>query len=116
NMHMLHILKMMISKESRENLTVYQFEQNKKGNHKKVIIIDREKIIAGSSNFGYKSLVTSSDYEVNFVACSKELTKHTLEIFDADIDLSRDVTDQLTAWNDERLKAFLYQLGTPVWG
>jgi phosphatidylserine/phosphatidylglycerophosphate/cardiolipin synthase-like enzyme len=45
--------------------------------HKKVVVIDRHVVIAGSSNLGYKSCVENTDYEINFVARSAALGRQT---------------------------------------
>lgn len=64
-----------LSKKKRKNVHVFEFQQIKKGLHKKVITIDDEYILSGSSNFGYKSMVTTSDHEVNFETRSKDFAK-----------------------------------------
>lgn len=76
-----------LSEDKKEHIEIYEYQQNKKGNHKKVIVID-DQVIAGSSNLGYKSLVSTSDHELNFFAKSDELVRETLKICDIDIEHS----------------------------
>lgn len=80
-----------IPEEMRENVEVYEFTQKKKGLHKKVMIFDRSRVLAGSSNLGYKSLKTSSDHEVNFLATSKKFAKATYKVCAQDMKLSTKV-------------------------
>jgi HKD family nuclease len=75
----------------RANIEVYEFRQHKKGNHKKVAVID-DTVIAGSSNLGLKSTKWSSDDEMNFVATSPALAGRVREIFRVDISKSTRVT------------------------
>ncbi|MBX3720149.1 MAG: hypothetical protein KF898_10920 [Parachlamydiales bacterium] len=94
--------------EYRQNLKVFLYEQKKKGLHKKVIVFDDHTVLAGSSNFGYKSLVTSSDHEVNFVAKSEDFAKKTLAICEEDKRLSQEVTDLTEISKKEHLQALCY--------
>ncbi len=72
-----------IAEEHRKNLRVFEFNEVKIGNHKKVIIID-DTVIAGSSNLGYKSLVSTSDHELNFFAKSQKFADQTQAVCDVD--------------------------------
>lgn len=69
---------------NRKNIEVYEFEQQRKGLHKKVIIVD-DHVLAGSSNLGYKSLMTTSDNELNFITSSAEFANATMEVCAEDI-------------------------------
>ncbi len=78
-----------IRPECIDNISVYEYGQ-KEANlprkttlHKKVIVID-DFVLAGSSNLGYKSMVSCSDHEVNFVAKSKELARRTIAVIQDD--------------------------------
>ncbi|MBS0652388.1 MAG: phosphatidylserine/phosphatidylglycerophosphate/cardiolipin synthase family protein, partial [Verrucomicrobia bacterium] len=97
-----------LAPEYRQNLKVFLYAQKKKGLHKKVIVFDDKAILAGSSNFGYKSLVTSSDHEVNFVAKSEDLVQKTLAICEEDKKLSQEVADVTEISQKEHLQAMLY--------
>ena len=77
-----------LSPEEKEKVQIFEFQQKKIGNHKKVIVVD-DKVLAGSSNLGYKSLVTSSDHEINFIAESKNFADETLKIIEEDIKYSK---------------------------
>ncbi|NRA90822.1 MAG: hypothetical protein HRU43_06830, partial [Simkaniaceae bacterium] len=72
-----------VAPEFQKNIEIYAYQQNKKGLHKKVIVVD-DTVLAGSSNFGYKSLVTSSDHEFNFLAKSQLFAERTLAICEED--------------------------------
>lgn len=85
NKHNYVYLKSSLPDSQRKNIEVYKFKQKNIGSHKKAIVIDQEYVIAGSSNFGYKSLTTSSDHELNFIAKSKAFAEQTLEVFAVDI-------------------------------
>jgi HKD family nuclease len=76
----------------KNNIEVYEFQQGNRGLHKKAMIID-DHVIAGSSNLGYKSLVTTSDHELNFFAQSKEFAQATMKVFQDDIHRSFKRTD-----------------------
>ncbi len=77
-----------LSADEKKNVEIYEFTQAKKGLHKKVMIFDKRHVLAGSSNFGYKSLVTTSDHEVNFLADSTHFAEQTYKIFEQDIQRS----------------------------
>lgn len=104
-----------ISKEKRANVEVYEFQQKKKGNHKKVIVID-DMVIAGSSNLGYKSLVTTSDHELNFFAKSQAFADETLKICDVDIKYSQKVEDPTSLSVKDYFQAFMHRLFAPLIG
>jgi len=76
-----------VSEANRSNVEVYEFQQKKKGLHKKVIIVD-DTVIAGSSNLGYKSLVTTSDHEINFIAKSADFANETMKVCNVDLQKS----------------------------
>lgn len=100
----------MVQPVYRDNIDIYLYEQNKKALHKKVIIIDDDIVVAGSSNFGYKSLVCSSDFEINFVATSQDFTQKTLAIYEEDKALSKKIENKTQMNINEYIKAYLYSL------
>lgn len=104
-----------LSENERENVEVYEFQQKKKGNHKKVIIVD-DMVIAGSSNLGYKSLVSTSDHELNFFAQSQEFVDRTLEICEIDIQHSKKIKDKVKLSTSEYIKAAMHRLMAPLIG
>lgn len=79
-----------VNEDKRKNVTVYKYGQPHDNApkmttlHKKVIVIDENVVIAGSSNLGYKSTVTASDHEINFIMQSKEFAKNTIEVIKDD--------------------------------
>lgn len=75
--------KNAVHKEYQENIDIYEFKVHKTTLHKKVIVVDNT-IIAGSSNFGYKSLGPNSDHEINFIAKSASFAEQTLETIKVD--------------------------------
>ncbi|PWU14240.1 MAG: hypothetical protein C5B45_04650 [Chlamydiae bacterium] len=75
--------KNAVHKECKKNITIYEFRVHKTTLHKKVIIVD-DTVIAGSSNFGYKSLDPDSDHEIHFIAKSASFTEQTLEAIKVD--------------------------------
>jgi phosphatidylserine/phosphatidylglycerophosphate/cardiolipin synthase-like enzyme len=110
-----------LSAEERRNVSIYEFQGYKKGNHKKLIIVDDETVIAGSSNLGYKSLVTGSDHELNFVAKSKKLAQETLRICQIDKDHSERVIkkEENSRWSlsiREHYRAWMHNLLSPLIG
>ncbi|MBS0650710.1 MAG: phospholipase D family protein [Verrucomicrobia bacterium] len=98
----------LLEPEYRQNVKVFLYEQKKKGLHKKVIVFDDNTVLAGSSNFGYKSLVTSSDHEVNFVAKSEDFAQKTLAICEEDKKLSQEIADLTEISKKEHLQALCY--------
>ena len=73
-----------VDPEYRDNIHVFLYQQRKKGLHRKVIVFDGRFVVAGSSNFAYKSLYAASDHEVNFIADSRELARDTLKVCEED--------------------------------
>jgi phosphatidylserine/phosphatidylglycerophosphate/cardiolipin synthase-like enzyme len=90
------------------------------GHHKKIIIFDDETVIAGSSNFGYKSLVTCSDHELNFIARSKKFAEETLKVYAVDIAHSKRVTrapsERWSMTLKEHFSAIHHRLMAPLIG
>ena len=85
-------LKNNVNPEARKNIQVFEFKVRKTTLHKKVVICD-DYVISGSSNLGYKSLVTMSDHEMNFVTKSKKLADQSAKIaleVDAKVDYQVD--------------------------
>ncbi len=107
-------LRNSLPEYQRHRVEIFEFEQNKKGNHKKVIVID-DQVIAGSSNLGYKSLVTTSDHELNFFARSKKFAEQTMEVCRVDIKHSRKITN-LRLSPGEYLRASLHRVLAPLIG
>ncbi|HEV3270100.1 MAG TPA: phospholipase D-like domain-containing protein [Candidatus Rhabdochlamydia sp.] len=70
-------LKNEVHKEYQENMNTYEFRVPQTTLHKKVIVVD-DTVIAGSSNFGYKSLGPNSDHEINFIGKSPSFAERTL--------------------------------------
>ncbi len=82
-------LKNALKGKQKNNVSVYEFKVRKTTLHKKVIVVD-DYIISGSSNLGYKSLVTMSDHEMNFVTRNKQAADETANIaltVDAKVDV-----------------------------
>ncbi|MFZ4099826.1 MAG: phospholipase D-like domain-containing protein [Chlamydiia bacterium] len=84
-------LAQRLSESERSLLSVYEFGGTGGGNgpvqstlHKKVCVIDSQWVVGGSSNMGFKSMETSADYEVNFVADSTELALATESVLEVD--------------------------------
>lgn len=79
-----------VNENCRQNIQMYEFGQKYENTptnttlHKKVIVIDKKVVIAGSSNLGYKSTVTSSDHEINFVMHSEEFARQTIAVIEED--------------------------------
>lgn len=76
-------LKNATHEEYQENIDIYEFRVSQNTLHKKVIVVD-DTVIAGSSNFGYKSLGPNSDHEINFIAKSSSFAEKTLEAIAVD--------------------------------
>lgn len=104
-----------VSKEKRANIEVYEFEQEKKATHKKAIVVD-DYVIAGSSNLGYKSLVTTSDHELNFFAKSQTFADETLKICDIDIQCSKKIQDPTRLMISDYFQAAFHRLLAPLIG
>lgn len=104
-----------LPKDKRGNVEVYEFQQKKKGNHKKVIVID-DHVIAGSSNLGYKSLHTTSDHELNFFAKSQQFADETMKICDLDIKYSQKVHDMTSLSIRDYMKAAMHRVLAPLIG
>ena len=108
-------LRNAVLPEFQDNISVYEFTQPKRGFHKKIVVVDRETVIAGSSNFGYKSLVTTSDDEINFTAKSRGFAKEVLETFETDVRHSTEV-DDFTLTADVTRSAFIHRFLAPLIG
>lgn len=79
-----------VKPEVRDNIEVFEFEVNKITLHKKVIVVD-DYVIAGNSNLGYKSLVTMSDHEMNFVTKSQTFADRTSAVAKIDAQVGGDI-------------------------
>lgn len=104
-----------VSEEMKDNIEVFEFQQIKKGNHKKVIVID-DQVIAGSSNCGYKSLVTCSDHELNFFAKSREFADETLKVCEEDIRHSVKVQNPTELKIKDYFQATIHRIMAPLVG
>ncbi len=91
--HYSQLLK-ALPKELQSNVRVYEYGakyQNTPLNttfHKKIVIIDN-KVFAGSSNMGFKSLRSMSDHEINFVTKSHEAAQKARASFWEDVYLHK---------------------------
>jgi phosphatidylserine/phosphatidylglycerophosphate/cardiolipin synthase-like enzyme len=90
-----------LPENAKRNVEIFAFKQKGKTLHKKLIIIDGTKIIAGSSNLGFKSLVRTSDDELSFCAHSKELVEYTEKVVEEDIRHSTVVVNPRTTFCDK---------------
>jgi phosphatidylserine/phosphatidylglycerophosphate/cardiolipin synthase-like enzyme len=79
NQHNYNQLLKKVSPKAKENIAIYEFKVPNTTLHKKVIVVD-DYVIGGSSNLGYKSLVTMSDDEINFVVHNNLLAERVTEI------------------------------------
>lgn len=104
-----------LDSEYKKNVEIYEFEQEKKGLHKKVIVIDGC-VIGGSSNLGYKSLVTTSDHEINFSVTSEGFRNSVLEVFEVDIAHSRRVDDPIILSGRDYIKTVIHRVMAPLIG
>jgi phosphatidylserine/phosphatidylglycerophosphate/cardiolipin synthase-like enzyme len=109
-----------LTPDERRNVSIYEMRGRKIGNHKKIIIFDDETVIAGSSNFGYKSLVTCSDHELNFIARSKKFAEETLKVYAVDLAHSKRVTrapsERWSMTLKEHFTAIYHRLMAPLIG
>jgi phosphatidylserine/phosphatidylglycerophosphate/cardiolipin synthase-like enzyme len=104
-----------LSPTAKHNVEIFEYQQYKKGYHKKVVIVD-DYVIAGSSNMGYKSLVSTSDHEINFSLKSEKFARETSKILATDISLSHRVDPCLQLTLSERLFASWHKKGAFIWG
>lgn len=109
-----------LTPEQRKKVSIFEFRGNNISNHKKLIVIDKSTVIAGSSNLGYKSLVTASDHELNFIAKSKKLAQETLKICKIDEEHSqkviKDGNERWTLSFNETCRAINHRLFAPLIG
>ncbi|MBA2369126.1 MAG: hypothetical protein H0V82_08910 [Candidatus Protochlamydia sp.] len=103
-----------LPEEYKSNVEVYEYQQKNTGNHKKVIIVD-DCVIAGSSNLGYKSLVTTSDHELNFFARSAQFADETMKICTIDMCHSEKIKDFNLTFS-EYFRAAVHRLMAPLVG
>ncbi len=106
----------LIESNRRENVEIYEYTQSYKGLHKKVMIFDKRYVLAGSSNLGYKSLVTTSDHEVNFLSLSPKFAKNCIEICDIDKKLSQKVDNNTQLSISDYLVAGMHSIAAPLIG
>lgn len=99
----------------KENVEVYEYQQKKKGNHKKVVVVDNT-VIAGSSNMGYKSLALTGDHEINFLAESPEFAEQTRAVIYEDIKRSLQVERPEEITVRDRIMAIIHSTGARIWG
>ncbi len=63
--------------EIRSNISIYEYTQNDRGSHKKVIIVD-DTVLSGNGNLGYKSLEANADHELHYVARSQTFADRSM--------------------------------------
>lgn len=116
NRYNYYYLVTSLTEEERENVTVYEYSQRRKGNHKKVTIID-DQIFAGSSNMGYKSLVLMGDHEMNFQTKSQKLVDLTIKkVIKEDINRSVLIEHpEIISYLTMGAAAF-HSMGARIWG
>ena len=81
-----------------------------------MILFDRKYVLAGSSNFGYKSLETTSDHEVNFLADSPKFAQETYKVCALDMKLSKKVEKPTDITMYEIRNAALHRIMAPLHG
>lgn len=86
--HYMHLLESLKKDTEKDRVKIYEFEQYKKGLHKKVVIID-DYLLSGSSNMDLKCFGWMGDHDVNFIAKSQDLVDQTKQIIAEDIRYSR---------------------------
>lgn len=102
-----------LAQDERCRLKVYEFQQNRKAIHKKVIVID-DVVLAGSSNLGYKSLVSTSDHELDFSARSRRFAEETLRVCQEDMEYCIEIGDPAALTPRDYYKAFLHRCLAPL--
>jgi phosphatidylserine/phosphatidylglycerophosphate/cardiolipin synthase-like enzyme len=110
------VLAKALQQDEHCRLRVYEFRQNGKSTHKKVIIID-DVVLAGSSNLGYKSLVSTSDHELDFCVRSRRFAAETFRVCQVDMEHSVEIIEigntGALAFVDY-VKAFLHRCLAPL--
>lgn len=104
------------SEEEKKRVSILVYRERKMGLHKKVIIFDRKYILAGSSNFGFKSLVTAADYEINFLLKSVTIAKKTIAVFKEDELLSVKLSHPFKISTNKILLSYFYRQLSFIWG
>jgi phosphatidylserine/phosphatidylglycerophosphate/cardiolipin synthase-like enzyme len=99
----------------RANVSVYEYSQSKTTSHKKAMIID-DTVLGGSSNLGYKSQVTLSDHELNFIAKSQSFADLTYEVFKEDMRLSHKITNPTQVTRHDYFRTAFHFLMAPLIG
>lgn len=102
-----------VNPKQKKNVEVFEFKVRKTTLHKKVIVVD-DYVIAGSSNLGYKSLVTMSDHEINFVTKNNEFADQTAKIarqVDAKVDY-KDIEGKEVKGHARKVNNFKLDLST----
>ncbi len=78
-----------IKPENRHLLNWYEYGHGEKNTprkatlHSKVVVVD-DTVLTGSSNLGFKSLVTCSDHEINLVSKSQDFADKTIAAIEDD--------------------------------
>lgn len=75
--------KRLFEGKPKPNVAFYEYQVPYTTYHKKVIVIDHEITLLGSSNLGFKSL-SSLDYEMNFKVKSPDFATRTLQSIEED--------------------------------
>lgn len=110
-----------LSSKAKERVSIYEYAVPKTTLHRKAMVISSEKenvacVIAGSSNFGYKSLVTTSDHEINFICHSKKFVEQTKFKLEEDIEHSEKIKSVESYSRKEWFKALRHRLLAPIIG
>jgi phosphatidylserine/phosphatidylglycerophosphate/cardiolipin synthase-like enzyme len=72
-------------KKNKDNVNLYYWDVASSTNHQKIIMIDAQYVLCGSSNLGYKGFNSMSDYEHNMLIDSTELSKQLQDDFCKDL-------------------------------
>jgi phosphatidylserine/phosphatidylglycerophosphate/cardiolipin synthase-like enzyme len=86
--------KRLFQGHPKPNVEIYEYDAAQTTYHKKIVVVDGEKVATGSSNCGLKSLEGLLDEEYNVIVDSEEFAVMTINGLYDDMLLSRRVPDE----------------------
>ncbi|MBS0625958.1 MAG: phosphatidylserine/phosphatidylglycerophosphate/cardiolipin synthase family protein [Verrucomicrobia bacterium] len=91
-----HGYKQWFEGRPKENILILEYDVPNVSYHKKILIVDGESVLTGSSNLGPKSL-ERQDYEIDWLIRSPEFASKTMEILEVDLKYCSPVDNEQAA-------------------
>jgi len=104
-----YFCSLLLEGKEKKNVEFYEFSRPDTSLHKKLILIDGEYILTGSSNLNHKSLKQLNDEEINFFIRSSQFHEEALKVVEEDKQYSHLISNKtiIHMSKQEKLIAFI---------